>query len=100
MIVKRVCTRLEYRYLHLEQLPFCSCCVFNILRVRSPKKVKNRGGLTNRQLNTYPSFYLNITCRPAKNKMHLSIKKVLVHVILKYRQENLFLYVMLAENLF
>ena len=30
-------TCFEYRYLYLEQLAFCSCCVFNILQV-SPKK--------------------------------------------------------------
>ena len=46
------------------QLFCCSCYAFNILRVeaRREKKVKNRGGLTNRQLNTYPSFLPQYYC--------------------------------------
>ena len=99
MIVRRVCTRLEYRYLHLEQLPFCSCCVFNILRVRSPKKVKNRGGLTNRQLNTYPSF-LPQYYSGNENMVISRYCASCFSANLKISEQNIFLLGNMAENLF
>ena len=57
MIVKRVYT-LGIQIFIFRTVGFFVFVVFNILVV-SAKKVKRRGGLTNRQLNTYPSFYLN-----------------------------------------
>ena len=48
------------------------------------------GGLTNRQLNTYPSFYLNTTQVATKTQIYQNIEDVLVHVLPRYRHECLF----------
>ena len=87
--LQRGYTRLEYRYLYLEQSwLFLVFVVFNIFGSKLVKKVKRRGGLTNRQLNTYPSFLPQYIA--TQTQMYQNIVKVLVNVFLKYRQDGCF----------
>ena len=78
-----------------------SCYAFNILRVeaRREKKVKNRGGLTNRQLNTYPSF-LPQYYSGNENMVISRYCASCFSANLKISEENTFLLESMAENLF